>query len=56
MPRNSMRPFFIMFWILFAAVLVFNIVTLGACIASGDTGSMACWLLSDRVEVGIRHR
>ena len=51
-----MRGFFIMFWILFAAILVFNVVTFGACIASGDTGSMACWLISDRVEVGVRHR
>ena len=51
-----MRPFFIMFGILFAAILVFNVVALGACIASRDTGSMACWLISDRVEVSVRHR
>ena len=51
-----MRGLITMFWILFGAVLLFNVVALGACIASGDTGSMACWLISERVEVGVRHR
>ena len=32
-----MRPFFILFWILFTVILVFNIAALGACITSGDT-------------------
>jgi hypothetical protein len=51
-----MRAFFILFWVFFAVVVVFNLAALGTCILSGDTGSMACWLISDRVEIGIRQR
>lgn len=42
--------------VLFAIIFVGNFALFGACVLSGDTGSMACWLISDRVEVGIRQR
>ncbi len=50
---RMMRNFLL---VLFAIVFVVNFTLFGACVLSGDTGSMACWLISDRVEVGIRQR
>ncbi len=42
--------------VLFAIVFLGNFALFGACVMSGDKNSMACWLISDRVEVGIRQR
>lgn len=50
---RAMRNFLL---VVFAIVFLGNFALFGACVLSGDTGSMACWLISDRVEVGIRQR
>ena len=50
---RMMRNFLL---VLFAIVFVVNFTLFGACIMSGDKNSIACWLISDRVEVGIRQR
>jgi hypothetical protein len=46
-----------------AVVTLFTLFTIGltaymglACYTSGDPNSMACYMMSDRVEVGVRPR
>lgn len=47
---------FVTFAAIFFLMMVGSIATLGMCIVSGDRGSMACWLISNRVELGVEHR
>ena len=48
-------------WFWFVAVMVltvfiFTAVTIGTCVTSGDKDSMACWLISERIDLTVRHR
>lgn len=48
-------------WFGFIAVMVvtifiFTAATIGACVISGDRESMACWLMSERVDMSVRYR
>ena len=48
-------------WFWFVAVMVltvfiFTAVTISACVTSGDRDSIACWLISERIDLTVRHR
>lgn len=49
----------IWFWfvaVMVATVFIFTAVAIGTCVTSGDRDSMACWLISARVDVTVHHR
>lgn len=52
---------FIKMWFVLVAVLALGGITVSAflsykCYMGGDPNSMACFMISDRVEVGVRQR
>ena len=52
---------FMKFWFVLIATLTLTMMAVGAylsitCYTSGDPNHMACFMISDRVEVGVRER
>ncbi len=60
---RSFRRSRTMFTVVFALMFTLMVIMLGVggllawdCWSGGDTNRMSCWMISDRVELGIRDR
>ena len=59
--KNMDMHTFVKIWFGFVAVMVMSVfifiaVTIGSCVISGDRDSMACWMMTERVDMTVRHR
>lgn len=61
--RSEFAAFNVMFFILFGAIAIvfvsiiaYSVTMTVTCYNSGDPNSMACFMISDRHEIGFRNR